>query len=118
MVSNNEGTRLSVIQGMKDDNECAGHCKSESAKEPLGAQTPLDVQRYDESLKRLLEAKLAHAHRKQRLELEDQMRELEFKFTLEKLTFEAALDGVPVKHIEESHEQAFEALESAQNRVA
>lgn len=118
MVSNNEGTRLSVIQGMKDDTECAGHCKSETAKEPLGAQNPLDTREYDVALKHLQLSKLAHEHRKQRIDLENQMREMEFKLTLEKLTFEAALDGVPVKHIEESHEQAFEALESAQNRVA
>ena len=117
MVSHNEGTRLSVIQGMKDSTECAGNCKEEAKEASTGRDT-LNASRYDAALKQLLAAKLAHSHKKQRALLEDGMRELDFSLTLEKLTFEAALDGVPVKHIEESHEQAFEALEAAQNRVA
>lgn len=123
MVSTSEGTHLSVIQGLKGQEQCAGHCKHDDeqadAKEPSTAQNPpVIAARYDEALKQLLTAKLAHSHLIQRTALENQMRELGFQLTLEKLTFEAALDGVPVKHIEESHEQAFEALEAAQNKVA
>lgn len=119
MVSTNEGTHLSVIQGMKDSNECAGNCKSEdTAKQAHPAYAMLTTERYDDALRQLQTARLAHEHRKQRALLEDGMRELDFKLTLEKLAFEASLDGVPVKHIEESHDQAFEALEAAQNRVA
>jgi hypothetical protein len=118
MVSNTEGTRLSVIQGMKDSTDCTGNCKSDAAKEASTSHDPLNIKRYDAELKQLLLAKLAHNHQQQVKRLEEGMQELNFTLALERLTFGAALDGVPVKHIEASHEQAFEALESAQNRVA
>jgi hypothetical protein len=121
MVSINEGAHLSVIEGMKDKGECAGACNHDNrtgAKEPSAAQNPAGTGRYDEALKQLQFAKLAHEHRKLRAEMENQMRELDFALTLEKLTYEASLDGVPVRHITASHDQAFEALEAAQQRVA
>lgn len=120
MVSNNDNTHLTVIEGMKGKAACTGECRHEAteAKEASYSHDPLDTKHYDEALKRLQLAKLDYEHTKLRAALEDQQRDLYYKLKLEKLTFEAALDGVPVKHIEDSHEQAFEALESAQNRVA
>lgn len=120
MVSINEGAHLSVIEGMKDKGECAGACNHDATrpKEPLAAQNPASTGHYDEALKQMQFAKLAHEHRKLRAEMENQMRELDFALTLEKLTYEASLDGVPVRHITASHDQAFEALEAAQQRVA
>ena len=122
MVSNNEGSHLSVIEGMKGKTGCTGECNHSTegtAKEPSATQNPpVIAARYDDALKQLLTAKLAHAHLLQRMELENQMRELNFTLTLEKLTFEATLDGVPFRHIEESHDAARESLEAAQKRVA
>lgn len=122
MVSTNEGAHLSVIEGMKDKSECAGGCNhhdtARGPKEPSAAQNPASTARYDEALKQLQIAKLAHEHRKLRAEAENALRDLDFQLTLEKLTYEASLDGVPVRHITASHDQAFEALEAAQGRVA
>lgn len=122
MVLTNEGAHLSVIEGMKDKGECAGGCNHDTArpgaKEPSAAQNPASTGHYDEALKQLQTAKLAHEHRKLRAEAENALRDLDFRLTLEKLTYEASLDGVPVRHITASHDQAFEALEAAQNRVA
>jgi hypothetical protein len=122
MVSINEGAHLSVIEGMKGKDGCTGECNHDTGrtgpKEPLATQNPQETGRYDMALKQLQLAKLAHEHRKLRMELENQQRDLDFALTLEKLTFEASLDGVPVRHITDSHDQAFEALEAAQQRVA
>lgn len=121
MVLTNEGAHLSVIEGMKDRGECAGGCNHDAArgpKEPPDAQNPAAIKAYDDAMKQLQFAKLAHAHRKLRAEAENRLREQDFELTLEKLVFEASLAGVPVRHITASHDQAFEALEAAQNRVA
>jgi hypothetical protein len=121
MVLMNEGAHLSVIEGMKDKSGCAGGCNHDAAagpKEPPTAQNPASTGRYDEALKQLQIAKLAHEHRKLRAEAENKLRDLDFALTLEKLTYEASLDGVPIRHITASHDQAFEALEAAQQRVA
>jgi hypothetical protein len=122
MVPNNEGAHLSVIEGMKDKGECAGGCTHDSEragpKEPSPAQNPASTRHYDDALKRLLQDKLAHEHNKLRAALDNSMRDLNFQLTLEQLTFEASLNGVPVRHITDSHDQAFEALEAAQQRVA
>lgn len=122
MVSINEGAHLSVIEGMKDKGECAGACNHDAtragAKEPSAVQNPANTGHYDEALKQLRIAKLAHEHRKLRAEAENALRDLDFQLTLEKLVYEASQDGVPVRHITASHDQAFEALEAAQQRVA
>jgi hypothetical protein len=121
MVLINDGAHLSVIEGMKDKGECAGGCNHDARsgpKEPLSPQNPAGTGRFDEALKQLQIAKLAHEHRKLRTEAENTLRDLDFKLTLEKLTYEASLDGVPVRHITASHDQAFEALEAAQQRIA
>jgi hypothetical protein len=122
MVSINEGAHLSVIEGMKNKGACTGACNHDSEpvgpKEPPAAQNPPETLQYDAALKQLQREKLAHEHRKLRAEAENALRDLDFQLTLEKLTFEASLDGVPVRHITDSHDQAFEALEAAQQRVA
>jgi hypothetical protein len=122
MVSNNEAAHLSVIEGMRGKCECGGECGhqagQEAMKEPSQPHNPAGLQRFDAALRQLQMAKLEHEHRKLRASAADAARELEFELTLEKLTYEASLDGVPVRHITDSHEQAFEALEAAQNRVA